>query len=215
MKKLCIFDLDGTLVDSIADIAFAVNRGLRIMNLPEQQLEKFYTFVGDGMKKLCERALPDGAKSRADELSQLYGSYYVEHCCVLTKPYEGIFSAVDKIKSAGIKTAVLSNKPHEQTLSVVNTLFGEDYFDFVLGQTASFKVKPDPGALIYVMEKLGADRTDTVNIGDSDVDIILGRNAGIDSIGVKWGFRGEAELISAGCKKIAAKPEDLYDWVME
>lgn len=215
MKKLCIFDLDGTLVDSIADIAFAVNRGLRTMGLPEQPTENFYRFVGNGMYKLCERALPNGRKDCTEMLQKLYAEYYVGHCCVLTRPYDGIIETVDKIKTAGIKTAVLSNKPHEQTMNVVNTLFGTECFDYVLGQIPEFPVKPDPSAIKYVMKELGVTPADTVNIGDSDVDIILGRNAGTEPIGVSWGFRGTEELKAAGCVKIAAAPSELYELIIK
>lgn len=214
MKKLCVFDLDGTIVNSIEDIAFAANRGLRIMGLPEQPYDKFYTFVGNGMRKLCERALPSDCKDRVDELVKIYDKYYAEHCCVLTKPYDGIIDVINKLKSVGIKVAVLSNKPHSQTMNVVNNIFGEDYFDLVLGQTDGFPVKPNPGSLLYVIDKFGADKSDTVNIGDSDVDIILGKNAGIDSIGVSWGFRGKDELISAGAEAVADNAKELLDCIL-
>lgn len=215
MKKLCVFDLDGTLVNSIEDIAFAANRGLRIMGLPEHPAERFYTFVGDGMRKLCERALPNDCKDRVDELVDIYDKYYAEHCCVLTKPYDGVIDVIDKIKSLGMKVAVLSNKPHGQTMNVVNTIFGEDYFDLVFGQSQGFPVKPNPKSLLYVIDKLGADISDTVNIGDSDVDIILGKNAGIDSIGVSWGFRSRDELISAGAEAIANTMDDLLEYLLK
>ncbi len=211
MKKLCVFDLDGTLVNSIEDIAFAVNRGLKLLGFPEHPVSAFNSFVGDGMYKLCERALPENSREYTCELSDLYGSYYIEHCCVLTKPYDGIISVLEKLRGAGLHLAVLSNKPHNQTISVVSKLFGDEYFDYVLGQTPEFPVKPNPASLNHVIESMGISKSDAVNIGDSNVDIILGKNAGIDSIGVSWGFRTREELTKAGAERIADTPLDIYD----
>lgn len=215
MKKLCIFDLDGTLVNSIEDIAFAVNRGLRIMGLPERPLSAFNLFVGDGMYKLCERALPENSKERVQELLTLYNDYYIEHCCVLTKPYDGIPQVLEELKLYGIKIAVLSNKPHPQTMNVIEKLFGDDIFDYVLGQKPEFPVKPNPAALLHVLESVGVSRDASVNIGDSNVDIILGRNSGIDSIGAAWGFRGREELIDAGAERIADTPSQICDLIKQ
>ena len=210
MKKLCIFDLDGTLVNSIEDIAFAVNRGLKLMGLPDHPVSAFNLFVGDGMYKLCERALPEDCQERVNELLMLYNDYYIKHCCVLTKPYDGIPELLKALKASGIQIAVLSNKPHPQTVNVINNLFGSGVFDYVLGQKPEFPVKPNPEALIHLIESAGVSLEDAVNIGDSNVDIILGRNAGIDSIGVSWGFRGRNELLAAGAERIADTPSQIY-----
>lgn len=210
MKKLCIFDLDGTLVNSIEDIAFAVNRGLKLMGLPDHPVSAFNLFVGDGMYKLCERALPEDCQERVNELLKLYNDYYINHCCVLTKPYDGIPELLKALKLCGVRLAVLSNKPHPQTVNVINNLFGSGVFDYVLGQKPEFPVKPNPEALIHLIESAGVSLEDAVNIGDSNVDIILGRNAGIDSIGVSWGFRGRNELLAAGAERIADTPSQIY-----
>lgn len=209
MIKLCVFDLDGTLVNSIDDIAFAVNRGLKIMGLPTHKSEAFNSFVGDGMYKLCERALPDDSKERVSELLKLYSEYYINNCCNLTKPYEGISDMLRELKNTGVRIAVLSNKPHPQTVNVVRSLFEDNIFDYVLGQKPEFLVKPNPSSLLHIINEMHVKTDETVNIGDSDVDILLGKNAGIRSIGVSWGFRTRSELIGAGADKIADIPSDI------
>lgn len=209
MKKLCVFDLDGTLVNSVYDIAAALNASLEEMNLPGWPLEEYYRMVGDGMEMLCRRAIPGGTETQVQALVSLYKQRYQRDCCVLTRPYEGIPELMEKLRQQGILTAVLSNKPHEQTLKVVATLLPKADFFAVRGQSAEFPRKPDPAALHALMELAGVQPCETVYIGDSDVDMILGKNAGVETVGVSWGFRGVQELNTAGACAIAHTAEEL------
>lgn len=211
MKKLCVFDLDGTLVNSIYDIAAALNASLEEMNLPGWPLEEYYRMVGDGMEMLCRRAIPGGTEEQVQTLVGLYNRCYQRDCCVLTQPYEGIPQLMKRLRQNGMLTAVLSNKPHEQTLKVVATLLPEADFLAVRGQSPEFPRKPDPAALYALMELAEVLPQQTVYIGDSDVDMLLGKNAGVDTIGVSWGFRGTEELNTAGACAIAHTAKELED----
>lgn len=209
MIKLCIFDLDGTLVNSVEDIAYAINRGLEILGFPQHKTDEFYSFVGDGMRKLCMRALPSGLKDKTDELLKLYSEYYIKNCCVRTKPYGGIKDMIFGLKNMGIKTAVLSNKPHEQTVNVVKKLFLDTDFDFVLGQTEKYPIKPDPTSLLDIIKQFDLKNDEVLYIGDSDVDMYLAKNANVSSVGVSWGFRGREELKNAGADFIVDAPKEI------
>lgn len=215
-KKLCVFDLDGTLVDSIYDIAYAVNRGLKLMNLPTHKVESYYKFVGNGMQKLCERVLPESEKGRIYELLSLYSEYYIKHCTEHTVPYNGVKKMMKILKeNDSVSTAVLSNKPHEQTVLVVEHIFGHDMFDILLGQKEEYPIKPNPTSIKVIMNELGFDISNTMNIGDSDVDVMLGLNAGIPTLGVSWGFRGVEELKLAGATAIANDTNELLNYILK
>lgn len=210
MYQLAIFDLDGTLVNSVADLANAVNQGLQKLNFPTHPIDAFYQFVGNGVKKLCERALPDAEKATMTEpLLAEFQTYYEAHCCDCTKPYDGLFDALDALKAGGIKLAVASNKTQVFTEKIVTHFFGKDRFDVILGGSSTRPHKPSPEILLEVMALCHAKPEQTIMIGDSDVDILTAKNAGIDSIGCTWGFRGKAELAKAGAVYLAESPSDF------
>ncbi len=211
MKKLFVFDLDGTLVDSVYDIADALNTCLAQLGKPAHPLEAYYQMVGDGMHMLCRRALPEGTQEQVDRLVAMYSRRYRENCCVRTRPYEGIPELLRDLQEQGVKLAILSNKPHDQTLAVVKTLLPEIGFFCVRGQSDAFPRKPDPAALHGLMTLAAVSPEETVYIGDSDVDVYFGKNAGVQTVGVSWGFRGEGELKNAGADRIAQNPEQLKD----
>lgn len=214
-KKLCVFDLDGTLVNSISDIAASMNRALAVFGCPIHTEEEYCRMVGHGMNLLVQRALPDEKKDRWEELAEEYHKHYIAHCCDLSKPYPGILDLVAKLKMQGIGAAVLSNKPHLQTLKMVETLFPRGIFDAVLGQKEEFPRKPDPSSLFYLMTELEIDRKNVLYIGDSAVDITLGKNAGVPAIGVAWGLRGTEELKEANAQWIADNPRELFELIMK
>lgn len=203
MKKLCVFDLDGTLVDSIADIAAALNHALGVMHREPHPVEAYYRMVGDGMELLCRRAMGAASQEETDRLIALYQKEYLANCCVRTRPYPGIPELLEALKAAGYLLAVLSNKPQEQTQEVVGTLFPGAPFFMALGQSPRFPKKPEPDSMLYLLEQAGADREETWYIGDSDVDVQLGQRAGVETVGVSWGFRGNRELREAGASRIA------------
>ncbi|WP_298481506.1 HAD family hydrolase [uncultured Ruminococcus sp.] len=212
MYQLAILDLDGTLVNSIEDLANAVNHTLTEMHYPTHPLEAFYHFVGNGVKKLCERALPAGAPAEeAEQLLSRFYAYYEQHCLDCTRPYDGMIPALDSLKAGGMQLAVATNKPHKFAETIVKHFFGTECFDQILGSNDTRPRKPSPEILLEIMSACGAAPEETIMIGDSDVDILTARNAGMDSIGCTWGFRGKTELEQAGAVYLADSPSDLTE----
>ncbi len=214
MKKLCVFDFDGTLVDTIADIGESVNWCLEKMGKPIHELSAYNKMVGNGMNLLCRRALGDGTEEEVQALINMYKKRYQECCCVKTRMYDGIKELLDDLKEAGIILAIVTNKPQIQTDEIISKLFDKSIFFEIIGQSERFPTKPDPESLNYVIEKAGVSKEDVWYIGDSDVDIILGRNAGVDAIGVEWGLRGKKELVETGARYIAKDAEELKSIIM-
>lgn len=210
--QAAIFDLDGTLVDSVADLAEAVNHELSQMGYPTHPLNAFYHFVGNGVKKLCERALPETADSDAAEtLLERFYAYYEVHCLDNTRPYSGMLETVRAIKENGMKLAVASNKPQKFTERIVRHFFGLETFDYILGSNGVRPRKPEPDIVAELLSCLAVSAEGTVLIGDSDVDMLTAANAGITSIGCTWGFRGREELQAAGAHYLADSPAALTE----
>ena len=211
MFKAAVFDLDGTLLFSLQDLANASNYALGKMGLPTHDLESYKYYVGNGRTVLCRRILP--AQLQTDEniarAIEYFDEYYSVHKYDCTKPYEGIIEMLDTLKSKGIKTAVVSNKPHKFTLPCINRYFG-DKIDIACGSGfVSEALKPDPASVLYVMQKLCVDCDDTIYIGDSNVDMLTAANAKLQSCGVLWGYRTKEELLNAGADFIAETPAEL------
>lgn len=212
MYKFCAFDLDGTLVNSVGDIAAAMNFCLRDWGLPEHEKGEYNYFVGNGMKKLCERALPDGKKQLTDELVKKYNLRYSEHCCEMSEPYPGMPQLVKRLIAQGVTVAVVTNKPQNQTDRVIARYYGDIPFAEVLGASDDFPPKPAPDMLRSVMQKLGFEAKDMLYIGDSNVDVQFAHSVGSECVGVSWGFRGTAELLAAGADHIADTAEQVYEF---
>lgn len=210
MKKGCVFDLDGTLVNSLMDLANAVNTVLEKHHLPVHKTELYNQFVGNGVKKLVERALGEYSDSLLDECLTEFYDYYAKHCLDNTLPYQGIKELVIDLKKDGYQLGVVTNKPHHLAIRIVETLF-PDMFDVILGQQDLYPVKPSPESthLALMTMKLGKD--DCIFIGDSCVDIQTAINVNMDSIGVSWGFRGYAELEAAGSTYIVTSPLEIRE----
>ncbi len=211
--KLAIFDLDGTLTDSLADIAEAANYALRKLGFPQHELSKYNYFVGDGVKTLIERILPDNAQDKFDEALSLYNGYYNEHYTVKTYVYDGIMEMLKKLKSNGVSLAVASNKTAIFTENVIKNYFGDELFDMVCGKEEKRPAKPDPEIVLGIMDKLSAKAEECYMIGDTNIDINTGKNAGIKTIGCLWGFRTLEELKAAGADYIAKKPSDILKFI--
>ncbi len=209
MFKLCVFDMDGTIVDSLGDIAAAMNRSLTRLGHKPYPEDAYKNMVGNGMEVLCRRALKGGTEEEIQKLISLYKEDYLKNCCVRSKLYPGTGELINKLCSNGVKCAVLSNKPHNQVTEIAQKLMNiKDYFK-ILGQTDSFPAKPAPDSLLHLMKEAKAEKSETAYIGDSNVDIRLGKAAGVFSVGAAWGFRGEEELAAEGADRIAHNAAEL------
>ncbi|HJD31481.1 MAG TPA: HAD family hydrolase [Candidatus Eisenbergiella stercorigallinarum] len=216
MKKAVIFDLDGTLADTIASIAWCGNRALARFGLPSFTEAEYKRFVGDGAAMLVRRALlaaGDGKLSRFDEVYQEYRDIFSRDCMYQVKPYEGIVPLLSELKKRGIRIAVLSNKPDADSRHVVEELFGKGYFDHVQGQAEGIPRKPDPAGVYRIMEAFGMRAEDFLYVGDSCVDMRTGKAAGLFTVGVLWGFRNRAELEENHADAVIARPEELLSFL--
>ena len=214
--KACIFDLDGTLTNTLDSMTYSVNATLREMGLSEITKEQCKSFVGNGARVLIEKSLRisgDPDAERLDEGMAIYGRIFDENCTYHVTPYEGIVQMLKSMKDKGIKLAVLSNKPHQQTVKVVREVFGEEMFDFAQGQKEEIARKPDPAGVNYLMEQMGVSQEECLYVGDSEVDIRTGKNAGLRTISVAWGFRSKEVLETAGADTIIGSPEELLQFV--
>lgn len=214
--KACIFDLDGTLTDTLESLAYSVKATLREMGLPEITTEQCRRFVGDGAKVLMERSLlAAGEKdlSRLEESLTVYRRIFDENCTYHVTPYQGIPELLQSLKEKGVLLAVLSNKPHEQAVKVVKEIFGERWFDYVSGQQEGIEKKPDPAGVIHIMETLKLTNEECLYVGDSEVDVRTGNNAGVRTIIVSWGFRTREELKEAGARTVIDSPLELLSYM--
>lgn len=201
MYKACIFDLDGTLTDTLESLTVSVNKTLEELHMPSISSEQCRSFVGNGARHLVEKALAaagDAELDRIEEGMEVYGRVFAENCTYHVRPYEGITAMLESLKEKGIKLAVLSNKPHQQSIDVVESIFGKDTFDVVQGQSDEIPRKPDPAGVLRILEELGVEPSEGIYAGDSDVDMKTGKGAGMFTIGVTWGFRSKELLVETG-----------------
>lgn len=207
-----IFDLDGTLVDSIESIAYFANSALEEYGIQSVEVEKYKGFVGDGARTLIRRAMEYRGSSSPELLEQVlrrYNETYDDNYLYLCKVYEGIDDLIRALRDRGFKTGVLSNKPHSTTVKIVEALFGKESFDFVYGQREGVALKPHPDSILNLIESHSLKREDCVYVGDTMTDVMTGKNAGIFTVGVLWGFRDREELETYGADKIAALPVEV------
>ena len=212
MKKAVIFDLDGTLADTIASITYCGNLALSRFGLPSFGEEDYKHFVGDGAAMLIRRALLAAGDERLEHFDEVYEAYleiFAKDCMYQVKPYEGICALLEELKRLSVRIAVLSNKPDRDSLRVVEALFGKGYFDFVQGQREDIPRKPDPAGVYRIMEAFVLPAGDFLYVGDSGVDMKTGRAAGIFTVGVLWGFRDRKELVENGADAVISKPLEL------
>lgn len=214
--EACIFDLDGTLTDTLESLVFSVNTSLQEMGLSKISEKQCQTFVGNGARHLMEcalRAAGDTDASRIEEGMETYGRVFNENCTYRVVPYEGILSVLEQMKAQGMKLAVLSNKPHKQTVNVVETVFGKEMFSCIQGQCDFIRRKPEPDGVYYILEKLEVSKEECMYVGDSEVDVLTGDRAGVKNISVTWGFRSRELLEETGAKIIIDRPEELLKFV--
>lgn len=216
MYKACIFDLDGTLTDTLDSLTYSVNKTLEEMGLSSITRDECRRFVGDGARKLMERALKtsgDKELARIEEGMEVYGRVFKENCTYHVRPYDGVVSMLQKLKTRGIRLAVLSNKPHQQAVDVVETFFGKEMFDRIQGQCDALPKKPDPAGVFYILEALGVKPEEGIYMGDSDVDMQTGKAAGMLTIGASWGFRSKELLEQTGADATIDHAEELLKFL--
>ena len=215
--KLVIFDLDGTLLDTIEDLGDSVNEVLSSRGYPEHSYDDYCLYIGDGMEKLIRRSIPDDLRN--DELLvkgvlEDYKEAYTRNWKKKSKPYDGIMECLDDLKTHQIASAVLSNKPHNFTELCVESLIGNEHFISILGQRDSVNKKPSPDGAIEICNDVNVDPSDVIFIGDTNVDILTGVAAGMTTMGVLWGFRKEEELRQAGADYIISHPNQILDIIL-
>ena len=206
--RAALFDLDGTLTNTLDDIANAMNRALRLHGLPEFPVNDYRYLVGDGVKKLAERACR-GRKELEDDVRRAYQAYYQEHAQVLTAPYPGVEDMLQALRKRGIRLAVFSNKPHADTCRVVAHFFPDVDFEVVRGQMEGVPVKPDPAGALAIAEEMGLSPEEFVYLGDTGTDMRCAVHAGMRPVGVLWGFRTAEELVECGAQALIEHPSQL------
>ena len=211
MIRFVFFDLDGTLLNTIDDLAAAGNYALRVLGLPEHDTEKYKYFVGNGIPKLIERILPAGSSEELTEKAHtLFSEYYGQHSEDMTRPYDGITALLDELGRRGIKTAVITNKDNVFAGELIKRYFGSR-LTAVYGSVPGTPHKPDPYWVERALSDFGADTGSVLYIGDSGVDMQTAKNAGLESVGVLWGFRKEDELLENGAEHIVHKPSEILE----
>lgn len=212
-KKLVIFDLDGTLLNTIGDLAACCNHMLRQRGLEEHSYEEYCHFVGNGVTRLVERALPESLRT-TDYIAAArkdFVEYYYDNIDNYTVAYDGVHELLQRCIDAGATLAVASNKFHSGTNRLIEKFFGDIEFAAIYGNRDGFPLKPDRAIIDLIMEQCGATADNTYMVGDSGVDIQTARAAGVHSIGVSWGFRDRQELVESGAEYIADNTEELFD----
>ena len=214
--KACIFDLDGTLTNTLESMTYSVNLTLNEMGLSQITNDQCRMFVGNGARVLIEESLKvsgDPKASRIEEGMKIYGRIFDQNCTYHVTLYEGIPEMLKALKDRGIHLAVLSNKPDRQTVKVVKEIFGDNIFDYAQGQKDGIRRKPEPDGVWYLMEQMQVSKEECLYIGDSEVDAATGKNAGLKTIGVLWGFRDRKTLETAGADHLIERPEELLQFV--
>ncbi|MBQ8783104.1 MAG: HAD family hydrolase [Clostridia bacterium] len=205
----CVFDLDGTLLNTLEDLKNSVNYALKIKNYPQRTVEEVRSFVGNGIPMLIKRAVPQGtAESDTQETLRIFKEHYSVHLNDNTKPYDGICELLEYLKQKGIRTAVVTNKAHLAANELIKGFFGE-LITLTVGQKDGVPTKPDPTSLFEAVKSLGCDGKDVLYVGDSDVDVFTAHNGNLKCVGVTWGFRSRESLLSAGADFIADTPQEI------
>ena len=211
MKKLVIFDLDGTLLNTITDLGKACNHALETLGFATHPIQAYAYMVGNGVRNLMQKAQPDADEKTIDKLLSLFKEYYNEHCADNTKPYPGIPELLQNLQSKGINFAVASNKYQFATEKIIAKCLPSFHFVAVEGHVEGRHRKPDPSILFSILEKNPVAKRDVLYVGDSAVDIETARRACVESIGVSWGFRSPAELKRANADYIVNHPNEIME----
>lgn len=213
--KAVIFDLDGTLLNTLEDLSDSVNLVLDMYEYPQHTLEEYRLIIGNGAKNLMEKSLPQGVSPElVDEALSIYKNTYREHFADKTRPYEGICDMLTELNKCKIKISVCSNKHNDAVVSLVNLLLPKDVFVCIQGDCDGIPRKPDPTSSFDMARKMGVSPKETVYVGDSMVDMLTAKNAGMLPVGVLWGFRGKEELVDNGASVLLENPSELMQKVL-
>ncbi len=215
MKKLVIFDLDGTLLNTIYDLGEACNYALRKMGFAQHPIPAYNYMVGNGVKKLIQRAQPDADEATIMKLLENFREYYDVHCTDATKPYNGIPELLEELTARGVALAIASNKYQVATSKIVEYFFPSIPFVAVQGQRPNRPVKPDPSIVFDILSQHPTPKAEVMYVGDSAVDIETAKRACVMSVGVTWGFRPAAELREAHADQIVSAPADILKYLNE
>ncbi len=213
MLKLCIFDMDGTLVDTIKSIAYFANNALNKYSLPSIETERYKLLVGNGATVLVERMIKEvgGTQEQFEKVLPEYNTTYDNDFLYLTEAYDGVCEMLAELKKLGVKTAILSNKPDVTAKKVSEALFKKGLIDVCYGGRDGIALKPDPEGVFAILREFGVEKDECLYVGDTATDIKTAKNAGLTNIGVLWGFRDRAELKGAGADYIIEKPSEIID----
>ena len=211
--KAIIFDLDGTLTDTLEDLFLSTNYALRSCGLPERSLDEIRRFVGNGVRKLIERAVPEGTETRMSERCfEIFRTHYVVHCQDHTCLYPGIASLLTSLHAKGYLMAVVSNKIQASVTELAHTFF-QGVIDVAIGEQTGIPRKPAPDMVQAALAQLGATASEAIYVGDSEVDLLTAANAGLPCISVLWGFRSRDFLLAQGASMLAESPQDILKLV--
>lgn len=212
MKSLVIFDLDGTLLNTIDDLATAANHALAECGLPQHPLSAYPYFVGNGVTRLLERVIPDGERTDAlmQQMRAAFSEYYDRHCADFTRPYPGIPELLGNLTDASVAVAVASNKYQSAVEKLISRFFPSIPWVAVEGNKEGWPVKPDPSIVFDILSKHPTPKEQVLYVGDSGVDMDTARRAAVESAGVTWGFRPEAELVDHYADIIVSSPDQIY-----
>lgn len=213
--KAVLFDMDGTLLDTLEDLCDSTNHALAQMGYPLRGIEEIRRFIGNGAEKQIRRAVPEGtSEGKIMETLAAFRAYYQDHCQIKTKVYDGLLDVLSELKEKGVKMAVVSNKPDAAVKKLSREYFG-DRLDYAVGPSDGVRCKPYPDMAEEALKALGVEKKDAVFVGDSEVDVQTGMNAGLDVIAVSWGFRSREVVIEAGAKMIADDASELEKLILE
>lgn len=211
--KIIIFDLDGTLLNTLEDLKDSVNATLSTYGFPERSLEEVRKFVGNGVARLMELAVPKQLeKEKAKEVLDFFKGYYAKNCNHKTRPYDGILTLLEYLKNQGYQLAIVSNK-FDTAVKELNQLYFSNFIQVAIGQREGVRKKPFPDTVMIALEELGGSAEEAIYIGDSEVDVETAKNAGLRLLSVDWGFRTRDELVYSGAQNIVEKPEDIIDYL--
>ena len=214
--KACIFDLDGTTLDTVESIGSTVNMVLEELNLPVHEMAEYKRFAGDGQIELVKRALRAAGDEKLqyfDKAMEQYIEYFKERCTYKVQPYDGIRELFAELKKQKVKIAIFSNKQHGNVVDILDKLIGEQYFDMVLGQRDDHQKKPSGEGIDIILKEIGEQPKHCLYVGDTNTDMMTGKNYGLYTVGVTWGFRTREELVEANADAIITQPMELMEWV--